>query len=67
MALSLRMESIWFFKKGVKKPFVLRDGADASNRGDLPRISVFEFEDYSDIEKILKRKKGSLFETLGTC
>ena len=67
MALSLGMESIWFFKKGVTKPFVLRDGADASNRGDLPRISVFEFEDYDDIEAIFKRKKGSLFKTLGEC
>ena len=37
MALALGMESVWFFKKGTVKPFVLREGSAASGRGDLPR------------------------------
>jgi len=67
MALALGMESIWFFKRGITRPFVLRDGADASNRGDLPRITVYEFDDYNEIETILKRKKGNLYEALDDC
>lgn len=67
MALALGMESIWFFRKGEAKPFVLRDGAAASGRGGLPRITVYEYETFEDILKLMKKKKSGLFETLKDC
>jgi hypothetical protein len=61
MALALGKPSVWFVKKGVNQPYLMR-GYQAGGSGGLPPIAVHEITDLDDITKVVNINGKEIFD-----
>jgi hypothetical protein len=61
MALALCKPSIWFVKKGVRQPYLMR-GYQAGGREGLPQIKVYEIDDLEEIAQYVGIHGTELFD-----
>ena len=62
MALGLGKPSVWFVKKGVKLPFLMRGVKGSMRIQGVGDLSVYEFDDFPQIVHFIKDHKLDLFE-----
>lgn len=56
-ALAYNKKSIYFFKEGVKVPYMLEGAANARKN-----IKIYTYKDFDDLEMIIKNNKMKLFD-----
>jgi hypothetical protein len=61
MALALGKRSVWFVQKDVQLPYLMKEGAAAGGRADLPRINIRNYGSVEDIQKIIDNDPDQLF------
>lgn len=61
MALALGKPSVWFVKKGLNQPYLMR-GYQAGGSEGLPPITVHEITDLDDITKIVNINGDEIFD-----
>ena len=62
MALALGKPSIWFVKKGVRQPYLMR-GYQAGGKDGLPEIKVYEIDDLEEIAQYVSLHGKELFDS----
>ncbi|MCK4529647.1 MAG: hypothetical protein KAU44_00570 [Candidatus Marinimicrobia bacterium] len=56
-ALALNKKSIFFFKKGIDPPFMLKDAPNA-----LENVKIYYYENYDELRRIINNNRRNIFD-----